>query len=478
MTDWLEKANERKKRYFEEAIHECNKLAAQQKDLSSEDRLRLSEGCVVNKIKKINAIEDCCIIDTSSKWLFKGRRLQQCMKLGLESQAFDSFQFVQQKADEIRAEKRALSEKRAELKTWVEQLWADIETPSKKTLTKPAVIASKENPKFKFDEEKSELPSSITLYESPEKIRVAVTPQFEARFEVPDGKSKTIPKLENVILNCIKCDWSQEKSLPKLRELFKLPNFKCPKCGSNQYKITEKQRRTYTWVDSEEDLDYILKIGFLNRGIPIWNCGAESGKCDDPIIIDDIEFQIYAGDFPFFYGGLYKVIESKFLTNRCSNRTASGKITHSIKLRALKETQWQLLLSGGGFLVIVSESPPSKYGLWEIMGNTKAECEDLLNTKYKQKLANNEIPYEVWVLDQHNFEKLFNEKLRYKKGRNQAIFGEWTSYGIKKPKSIQKFINIGRNDLEECVPNCKSQLTMTQLMEGAVTDIILNFMDK
>ncbi|NVM28070.1 MAG: hypothetical protein HWN65_04435 [Candidatus Helarchaeota archaeon] len=213
------------------------------------------------------------------------------------------------------------------------------------------------------------------------------------------------------------------------------------------------------YIDSEEDVRCILMNTLFRKGVSVWDCPAEIGKCDDPILKDNVPFGIPAGDFPFFLDGIYYIVELKFLNVSCRFRSGRGRYESKMGSAEIAETQSNMILEGGGILVMIREQPPSKYGLKQLWGNSLKECYQVIEERYKQLIATDQILYEAYILDSERYQIYYEEVYEGKEPRTH-----------KK----QKVRDISIAAIQSLLPEAVFEVTLSEFKQGAVARAIID----
>ena len=253
----------------------------------------------------------------------------------------------------------------------------------------------------------------------------------------------------------------------------------CKNCGQRKETLSViDDGKSYLlpreWFENEEEVRNVIMNGFLKKGVDVWDCPAEFNRVKEPIIIDGIPFGISIGDFPFRWKGAYYIVELKFLKIICAPVSESaytpygyispGKFSFRRIPKFILDGQSKMLREGGGFLIVVAEPSLKTVGLKQLFTDTAEDCQKRLLVSYKNKLAKNEIPYEVWILNQKSFLRLWNEVLV---GETAKPVGKdkWGKTDIRRTLSI--------SGLNTVVQDERTLLTVSEIVEGKITDIIL-----
>ena len=217
----------------------------------------------------------------------------------------------------------------------------------------------------------------------------------------------------------------------------------------------------------ESEIRCVLINSFFKKGVAVWNCQGEAGKCPDPIFINNIPMRIAIGDVPIRYNERFYIIEIKFQNFFCKKVKIKSGFMAVRDSAQIIEAQSKMILSGGGFLVIISEPPPKTVGINGFLEPDRKICEAQLIKSYKMKIANNNVPYNVWILDQQRFIKYWDEFLS-----NASI------KTVKRNLVTTISRSISYKQLEKIIPEAKTTLTMQDIRNGKIVDLILNIINK
>ena len=219
------------------------------------------------------------------------------------------------------------------------------------------------------------------------------------------------------------------------------------------------------YLKSEENLRNILLKTLKKKGITIWDCRGEPGKCFNPIIIDGTPMVNIVGDIPFLYNDRYYVIELKFKKNRCAYITKDKLFGTQRDTLMFDESQLKLILENGGVFVILSEPTPLSLKIPLIRGNSREECEKKLIKAIKIPLAENFFSYEVWILNQKFLQKINEKYLKHKKPKRRNFFNRYIEY-----KSLPW------KELQNIVPESMIKLTLSDIKNGKIGDKIISIL--
>ncbi len=205
----------------------------------------------------------------------------------------------------------------------------------------------------------------------------------------------------------------------------------------------------------EEDLRSIV-INLLKdeSGMRVWDCSP--GKCVEPLKIKGVTLGLAVGDFLFFWNNHYYLGELKLELFRCG---AIGGEYYAKKAGSLiLDTQIKILLDGPGLLLVVSEPLPTTYNIDVIKGEDKTICNKILEQKLRIPLGNNEVPYEVFIMNQEMFKIYWKS---YLKNLSPSRLKRWY-FSVKKAKKL--------------VPQSYHELYMKEFLNGTIKDLILEIL--
>jgi len=209
----------------------------------------------------------------------------------------------------------------------------------------------------------------------------------------------------------------------------------------------------------EEDVRYILMNTLWKENVSVWDCPSELGKCNDPILKDNIPFGILIGDFPFFLDGNYYIVEVKFLNISCRFKNSVGQYESKIGSAEIAETQSKMILKGGGILVMIREQPPSDYGIKGLWGNNLEECQKKIEERYKRLIEINQIPYEAYILNSNRYKTYYNEIC---KGEEPRVHKK------------QKVRDISITKIKKILPEAVFKVTLSEFKQGVVARAIID----
>jgi hypothetical protein len=275
---------------------------------------------------------------------------------------------------------------------------------------------------------------------------------------------------------CNNCGKHRYLSKKDIKQVVQDGKFICGDCKRINAKIDDEKPYLlpHGWFENEEDVRRVLMNGYIKKGVDVWDCPAEFDRVNEPIIINGIPFGILVGDFPFRWNGAYYIVELKFLEVTCARVSKSaytqygfappGKFSFRRTSKFILDGQSKMLREGGGFLIIVAEPSLETVGLEQLFTKTFKECQKKLLMLYKSKLAKNEIPYEVWVLNQESFLRLWDGVLV---GETAKPVGKdrWGKTDIRRTLSLLGLKTVVHDD--------HTLLTLSEIIEGKITDIIL-----
>ncbi|NVM53938.1 MAG: hypothetical protein HWN66_09575 [Candidatus Helarchaeota archaeon] len=279
-------------------------------------------------------------------------------------------------------------------------------------------------------------------------------------------KSKNISRAERNGLEiwCTNCGFHRPVNYTKIRKLRKNNEFICENCKMKIFQVQTGQpcaMRSIVPTLEKELRDFFL-IGFVQKEIDVWDCQGEFGKSPDPIIINGIPMRIVTGDIPFYWKEKYYIIELKLAKLNCGKQGGQGIYTDRRELISLRSSQWKMLLSGVGILIIVVEPKPSQIGLIRIEGKTKEDCQELIENLYRQWIANDLIPYDVYILNGELFKEYWEKSLRDKQTRSRTVFGH-----------DEYFKTVTLRDIDKLIPAAKVCVKYSELLNGKIIDVIL-----
>ncbi|NVM30456.1 MAG: hypothetical protein HWN65_16565 [Candidatus Helarchaeota archaeon] len=210
---------------------------------------------------------------------------------------------------------------------------------------------------------------------------------------------------------------------------------------------------------SEEHLRRVVMNALINKGVTVWDSRPE--KTNEPIIVDGIPMKIAVGDIPFFWKGHYYVIELKLYT--LGTKVDSHQNQFRIQRRPIRlsDSQSDLLLKGGGLLMVVTEPHPKFAGRSGIKGVTRAECNKGLN-QYRELIGKNRLFYECYLLSQNQFQSYWENHLKTAPIRPSE----------RGPGRILSFLK-----LKEIVPKSYYRLYMSDFGKGNIANIILKHLE-
>ena len=264
-------------------------------------------------------------------------------------------------------------------------------------------------------------------------------------------------------MKCNECGWDQMISLSEYRQFIDLDRLACSNCNSNQ-KCEAKLIGNWgsSAFHSEDELQFHVMNAFIKRGIKVWDCVGEVGRCPDPILIDDIPMRITVGDFPFYWGKKYRIMELKLQKYRC-RKERDQKYYPAKSSVLLYNPQIDLLLEGGGFLMIVSEPSLRSLGIKGLNSEIKVECEGFLEDRFRNYIQLDEILYNTYLINQERFQILWDDILKNKK--------TYTDQRRGRPRLHKKLSII---ELEKLIPKSKIELSLNIFRHGNFIDLILD----
>jgi len=270
-------------------------------------------------------------------------------------------------------------------------------------------------------------------------------------------------------VRCKNCGWERELTPCEAKKIQEQEYFECGKCGSTFTKLeTEIEcSMRYKWYSLEKESQCDLMNALFRRGVRVWDCPAEIGLCDDPIIIDNIAFGIQAGDFPFMLREKYYIGEMKWQNyNVRYDKTQNLWVIYRTG-KHLTVPQSKVLREGCGVLVWISEPFMREVGLERIKGETQEECWQNMIDEFWSQLAQDVFPYTVWVLDSERFEFLWNEYFskiepRPSAPRQTRIVDQW---------------NLSATTLEKLFSDEKMEVTLSEYKRGVIADKLIELLE-
>jgi len=213
---------------------------------------------------------------------------------------------------------------------------------------------------------------------------------------------------------------------------------------------------------TEAEVRCVLMNSFFRAGVDVWDCDPAGRHCIEPVVIGYAPLIPLTGDFPIFWRGRYHIIEVKWSKLRCNLSKDGKKYLYKKGTRQISRSITETLLRGGGLLIYVAEPLPMDVNYEVPFFSTKVECERLVDSTFRMELGSNKLPYEVWILDQKRFERVFNGKFGLK------------SWELRTPpdKSSTDRKVLGFRELEETVPEAKVYLTMREITEGNLFNLV------
>jgi hypothetical protein len=218
---------------------------------------------------------------------------------------------------------------------------------------------------------------------------------------------------------------------------------------------------TTPYFMTEAEVRCVLMNSFFQAGVNIWDCDPAGRQCVTPIVMGYAPLVPMTGDFPIFWWGRYYIIEVKWSKLRCNLSKDRTRYLYKKGTRQISRSITKTLLNGGGFLVYVAEPLPQNVNYEIQFSSTKPECERLIDSTFRKELGSNRLPYEVWILDQRRFERVFRGKFGTK---------SWEIRDKRESRKDRKV--LGFRELEATVPEAKVCLTMQEIKEGKVFNLI------
>ncbi|MHA1358092.1 MAG: hypothetical protein ACTSRC_08280 [Candidatus Helarchaeota archaeon] len=266
---------------------------------------------------------------------------------------------------------------------------------------------------------------------------------------------------------CKNCGYSRELDCTEMEKLRIQKRFQCSKCNKwfELLEIELECPMQKKWFTDEEEVRCVLVNGSLKQGALVWDCRGEAGKCPDPLRAFGIPMILKSGDFFIFWNDRYYSIEVKLAKNRCGKGGRTSLYYGKRKPPEIKQLQMNMLLGGGGVLVIVAEPTLTQEG-FELGGyDNKRDCEKALIGEFKTKLGTGEIPYEVWILNQTRFKKVYDDSFGAKPFFNEPHL----------PLSKRRK-RLGFNELKKSVPESRIEISITDFHNGRIMEIILQYL--
>jgi len=263
---------------------------------------------------------------------------------------------------------------------------------------------------------------------------------------------------------CSNC-WRVKDITPQtVNAVLRVEGFQCGNCGITHYKLEKELPcvRRQPYFSTEEEVRCVWMNALFNRGVNIWDCRAEKTKCRDPVIFEGIPVIPIGGDFPFFYNGRFWVVEMKFVKYRCRIFRGEEFFKAARSSPRVEKNQSDLMLNGGGLLIIVAEPLFSLIGEPPITSVRRINCERLLLKKLRNKLATSEVSYTVYILNQADYKLLWNKYLKNI---------DWQRAEERGRERLRKKIDLWM--LRQFAPNIEVQVPMRKFLDGSIADLIL-----
>jgi len=217
------------------------------------------------------------------------------------------------------------------------------------------------------------------------------------------------------------------------------------------------------YFTSEEEIRCFILNVFIKLGVMVWDCRAEAGKCSDPIWRDNISFALKYGDIPFFWNERFYMIELKFIKHRCLYDEENGVYRLAIFSSNIDDTQSEIVLNGGGLLVVVAEPSTEEIGVPPIWKVLEDECEMESERLLWSELANGKYPYDIFILNQKQFSQFWLESLLKKKRK------------FKRKTTIRRVLD--KSDLLKYASESRTQLTLQHITGGEIGKLILKALE-
>lgn len=218
---------------------------------------------------------------------------------------------------------------------------------------------------------------------------------------------------------------------------------------------------TTPYFVKETELRCVLMNSFFQAGVDVWDCDPAGRQFTDPVIVGYAPLVPMTGDFLIFWRGRYYIIELKWSKLRCNVPIKGDRYFYKKGTRQISRSITETLLMGGGFLIYVAEPLPQDVNYEMPFFLTQPECERQIDSTFRIELGNNKLPYEVWIIDQRRFERVFRGKFGTK---------SWEMRDIRESRKDRKV--LGFRELEATVPEAKVYLTMQEIKEGKVFNLI------
>jgi hypothetical protein len=270
-------------------------------------------------------------------------------------------------------------------------------------------------------------------------------------------------------VRCKNCGWERELTPCEAKKIQEQEYFECGKCGSTFTKLEAEMECSmrYKWYSLEIETQCDLMNALFRRGVRVWDCPAEIGLCDDPIIIDNIAFGIQAGDFPFLLHDKYYIAEMKFQNYHIGFDKQQKLWTTSRSGRHFTVPQSKILLGGRGVMIWVSEPFFAEVGVKRFKAQTQEEAQRDITEGFWKKLANDTFSYRVWIIDSERFQFLWNEHLskiepRPSAPRRTRVVDQWS---------------ISATILEKYFPDERLDVTLSQYKQGVIADEIIELLE-
>ena len=162
----------------------------------------------------------------------------------------------------------------------------------------------------------------------------------------------------------------------------------------------------------------------------------------------------------------YYVVELKFKKNRCSLITRDKIFGTQRDTLKIDKSQIELVLNHGGIIIIIAEPTPTSLNLPFIRKNSRDECKRELRQKIKLGLAENQIDYEVWFLNQKYLNSINEEYLIHEKPKKKMVYG----------REIE-FQSLPWSKLQRIVPECLVKIKFNAFLTGEIINYVLKFLN-
>lgn len=217
-------------------------------------------------------------------------------------------------------------------------------------------------------------------------------------------------------VRCQNCGKNREVLFSELKKLLNDKMFKCGYCESTYFKLEGRLPcpMKKAWFEGQSEIRCILMNQILSWGADVWDCSARLGGCPDPVLFNNVPFQIRAGSFPFYINGQYYVVGVKFTPFVCRFDSEQNKYRAREKQRrplVIKPIEQEMLKIGGGVIVGVFEPLPKTIFKRGLSTESEALCEKELDDKLRKPLGDGRLSYTVVIIDHDLFQRFLRRKL-------------------------------------------------------------------